>query len=153
VDTAALTPVEAARLAVHRRFVEIYISLGSGEAYAPILAEMTAVLDLFEGDPVAALAHALISACHTALTQDAGAVCRHAELAMERAVASSATGRSFEDSAALPYASLRGALGRGGNGTVRPAVNAPDRPWEAVGVHRFPRCGDPGSRGRSAASR
>jgi predicted ATPase/DNA-binding SARP family transcriptional activator len=87
VDTAALPPEEAARLAVHRRFVEVYISLGSGEAYAPILAEMTAVLGLLEDDPVAALAHTLISACHTALTQDADAVCRHAQLAMEHALA------------------------------------------------------------------
>lgn len=86
VETGALTPAEAASLAVHRRLLEVYISLGSGEAYAPILADMTAVVELLDDAPVVALAHALTSACHIALTQDPDAVLRHAEAAMDLAL-------------------------------------------------------------------
>jgi predicted ATPase/DNA-binding SARP family transcriptional activator len=87
VDTAALTPAEAAGLAVHRRLLEVYISLGSGEAYAPILAEMTSAVEVLDDQRVVALAHALVSACHIALTQDPNAVIHHAEVAMGHALA------------------------------------------------------------------
>jgi predicted ATPase/DNA-binding SARP family transcriptional activator len=88
VDVRGLGSLDAARLAIHRRFVDIWRSLGSADPYLRMEPELEeALAALAPGDPEAALARPLLGICSSLRDQDPVVLLSQAQLGVQQALA------------------------------------------------------------------